>query len=66
MIHKDAAIQEVRDLIAELENICELMEDEQYSDAASELEGQSGTIKTLTDQMDGWDGIENSTWSGEE
>lgn len=43
----------VKDLIAELENIYMLIEDGNYDEAYDELECQSGTIRSIADDLEG-------------
>lgn len=55
MMHKDAVIERVADLVTELEHITGLLEDESYAEAYEELTGQTGTIQTLILDMKGWE-----------
>tara|TARA_R110000796_G_scaffold62616_5_gene144395 strand:- start:1881 stop:2039 length:159 start_codon:yes stop_codon:yes gene_type:complete len=41
----------IRDLIEELQHVCELIEDEDMGNAIEELENQTGTIQTLLDEL---------------
>ncbi len=59
MIHKDTALEAIRSLIAELESIADNIEDENYNEAADEIEGQSGVLATLHEKTKDWQNSEH-------